>query len=398
MKNNSSCIEYQQTMPTKRRHGLLFVAFTFFLVLPILTCRCTSGGGSYPHESLWGDTLTRHARLLTLVRIDSGIMIVDIVNPWDTTSYLGRYILVDKAVDFNERNLPEEYQLIRTPIASALVFSSVHTSAIEELSAGDIITGIADSQYFRSPFILSKLAEGSITDVGNPMSPSLERIIELSPEVILTSPYQNAGHGALDNSGISIIDMADYMENTPLGRAEWILLLGALSGQIEKARKIYNNVISQYNEIKQRDENTGNRPLVITEVPYNGTWFQPGGKSYITTLIHDAGGRTITDKDTSAGSVQLDITNVYEKGNVADVWIIKSYGPMTKKDLTSLTPLASNFKSFQTDNIWYVDTKLTNFYDEIAFHPERALKDYKNIISQNGKISENYYYFVRLED
>ena len=335
---------------------------------------CTTGKENEKNTELHGDTLTQQSDLLTLVRISDHCLAATIANPWDSTNCLGRYLLVENGTA--PEIASDEWTVINVPVKSALVYSSVHTSPLEEIGAKEIIKGVADSQYFHSSFILDGINKGNIKDIGNSMSPSLEKIIDLSPEIAIVSPYENSGHGLLDKTDINVIDMADYMESTPLGRAEWILLLGALSGKLAEASAIFDGVKTKYLSLCDSVSHLSPTVKVLCEMPYNGIWYQPGGNSYMARLIKDGGGQTILKNNDSPGSVQLDISNAYEKGADADVWIIKAEKDLTRDDILSSTSLADRIHALQSGNVWFVNTNTTNFYDELAFHPEKILQDY----------------------
>lgn len=337
------------------------------------------------------ETLTHEASLLRLTDHGDGIMSAVVSNPWNSEAAPAIYLLVDKSVE--EDNIPNitDAEVIRVPIESALVYSSVHATPFEELERGDIITGVADADFYHSPYIRQRLASGRIVNVGSSMSPSLERIVDLSPDVALASPMQNAPHSVLESSGVTIVSMADYMEPTPLGRAEWIKLLGVLTGRLPQATAIYQQVKNDYLAIKSQNANAESRPKVLTELPYSGVWYQPGGHSYMSALIRDAGGRPVLDTDKSAGSVQLDIALAVDRGSDADVWLIKTTHPLTDSELRAASPLVSDIKAYKVGNVWYADTERTDLYDDLAFHPERILADMTAIFHPTDSTGLRYY-------
>ena len=340
-----------------------------------------------------GDTLTCEAQGLLMTRSGSTVY-VTIYNPWKKGRVLSRLALVPDSVD---ADIPEsDFRVIKVPVRSILVYSSVHAAPLFEMGAGNTVRGIADADYFALPQIRESLKAGDIIDVGNSMSPSLERILELSPEVALVSPYENSGHGVLDKTGTVVIDMADYMEITPLARAEWILLLGALTDRLDEARQIFNSVRDEYNDLARTQLLSTKKPKVLTEVPYSGVWYQPGGNSYMSRLIRDAGGIPLLSEDDSTGSVQLDIANTIEKGSDADVWIIKSTTPVSRADVLSLVPLAKDIEAFKNGRVWSVDTSENGFYDDLGFHPERILRDYMRIFHEESAAADSLLYYTRI--
>ena len=212
------------------------------------------------------------------------------------------------------------------------------------------------------------------------MSPSVESIVALAPDAILLSPFENAGHGALEQTGVPVIECADYLESTPKGRAEWVRFLGLLYGCSEKADSIYKASAGAYDEIAARVAQSAARPVVITEMLTDGYWFVPGGSSYMARLLQDAGADYPWSNNNSVGSLQLDFSTVYAKAADADFWLIRTYGhDMTLDDLRSVYLLNSQFKAFKTGNVFVADTSEAPLFEEFPFHPELLLEEYAMI-------------------
>jgi iron complex transport system substrate-binding protein len=201
-----------------------------------------SGAGSSAGAEVSGDTLTAGADLLTLVDCGSYV-VADIKNPWDSSRLLQRYVLVPDSAG-NLDGLPEG-TVVHTPLRNSLVYSGVHAGAIRDLGAIDAVRGVADAGYFTVAEVKAGLKSGAVMDVGSSMSPDIERVTVLGPDAILASPYQNSSYGLIERLGIPIIECADYMESTPLGRAEWIKLIGELYGcrhEADSIRKSRRNI------------------------------------------------------------------------------------------------------------------------------------------------------------
>lgn len=362
--------------------------FFFVLLLPIFCLTgCKFGKASEKDTfSLAGDTLTARTQYLTLVRIADGVTVAEIRNPWQKDTFLNRFILVDENADESDVPRADGYRTIKVPVKSALVYAGVHTAPIVELGKAGLIAGVADAAYITVPEVKELISEGKITDVGNSMSPSLEKIVAMSPDVALISPYQNSGHGVLDKTNITVVDMADYMEPTPLARAEWIKLVGLLTGTYSRAVAVYDEVEAQYNAIARQSVSGADRPLVLCEVPFSGVWYQPGRESYMAALIGDAGARTLDVGRHTDGSVQLDVSTVLDKGSQADFWLIKSTGPVTLDGLKKSFPLATAVKAFNDRKVFFSNTNIVPLYDDLAFHPERVLSDLHAIFSGKGDL------------
>ncbi len=321
-----------------------------------------------------GDTLTSHADLLTMVDCGDYIL-ADVKNPWDTAVSLATYALVPR--DGDTPALPQGIKVIPTPVKSALVYSSVHAGVFKELGEIGSVTGVADASYYKIPEIKKGLIDGSVTDVGSSMSPNAEAIASLSPEVMLVSPFENAGHGIIEKLGIPILECADYMEATPLGRAEWIKLIGALTGNLKGADSIFNVTATLYNHLALQGKAAQSKPKVIVEQVTDGVWYLPGGNSYQARMLADAGGTYPWSDDKSAGSIQLSAEAVLDKGEDADYWFIKSYGyDLSLEMLAKNHQLNPRFKAFKDGNVYYCDTRSSTLYEEFPFHPDRLLREY----------------------
>lgn len=345
------------------------------VLLTIVVLTSCNGRGASGHDISSGDTLTSRSELLTIV--DCGDYTAVMINdPWNEGRLLASYALVDRNTTA-KATVPEGFQTIKIPLERSIIYSSTNMSAIGELGRLDEVCAVADGNYYNSTDTVAKLiAAGRLTDIGNSMSPKLETLVELSPDAILTSPYENAGHGVLDALKVPIIECADYMEKTPIGRAEWLLLLGELYGEREKARELYSQVAESYESLRDSIAATvTERPRVLTELLTSGVWYVPGGQSYMANMLRDAGADYPWSDNASAGSLQLDAAAVIDKASNADIWIMRNFGDVTLGSLAEMSPLYTNIKAYQNGNIYNCDLSESVIFNDIAFHPERILAD-----------------------
>ena len=181
---------------------------------------------------------------LSLIDYENYI-VAQLRNPRDTTKILHTYVLVDK-----KQPLPQELPLgtlVRTPLSKAVIYSSVHCSLLKDLGALNSIGGVCDLKYIKLPEIEEGCRNGTITDVGDGMNPNIERIIDLHPDAILLSPFENSGgYGRVEKLNVPIIECADYMETSSLGRAEWMRFYGLLFGKKAEADAMFASVERSY--------------------------------------------------------------------------------------------------------------------------------------------------------
>lgn len=344
-----------------------------FLVLIAVSC---GGHSNASKDKVYGDTLTSYAELLTLV--DCGDYVAAVVtDPWNPGKTLASYALVPRD-DASSPAVPDGFQVVKVPLARSVVESSTNSAAIAELKALDGVAAVSDGNYYSSSDTIARLiAAGRIADVGSSMSPKVETLVDVAPDAILSSPYKNAGHGVIETLKVPIIDCADYMESTPLGRAEWILLLGHLYGNPDGAKAIFNNVSEDYNNLcSLASSASGSKPKILPEALTSGVWYVPGGKSYMAKMLADAGAEYPWADDESTGSLQLDIAAVLYKAADADIWFMRNYGTPTLASLCEGSPLYPQIKAYADGNVYNCDTSTSPFFNDIAFHPERILSDF----------------------
>ena len=297
-------------------------------------------------------------------------------NPWDTTRILHTYVLVDK-----EKSLPAdlpEGTLVRTPLSKAVVYSSVHCGLLNQIGALKSIGGVCDLKYIKLQEVQDGCRTGSIADVGNGMNPDIEKIIDLHPDAIMLSPFENSGgYGRVEKLNIPIIECADYMETSALGRAEWMRFYGLLFGKKAEADAMFASIERNYKDLQELVKPISFAPSVMCDLKTSSTWYTPGGNSTIAKLYSDAGANYIFREDTHSGSLPYPFEVIFEKGQQTNFWLIrynqpvdKTYGELEKE----FAPYAG-FRAFKERNIYGCNTNRVPFYEETPFHPDWLLKD-----------------------
>jgi iron complex transport system substrate-binding protein len=346
------------------------------LLLMLLALAACSGGKGTAGKNVAPTGSVVAARLLSIEHC-KGYTCVKVKDPWHSGSLLATYLLVprDSALP---AGLPEG-TVVRTPLSRAVVYSSVHTGVMTELGCFDAVKGVTDAQYFNVPAIKKGIADGKIVDCGSSMGPTVEKVIALKPDAILLSPYQDAVYGQITKLGIPVIECADYMEYTPLGRAEWVKFFGELLGKRAQADSIYNRVVRDYNDLKGRIAATSTRPSVVTEMVIGGVWNVPGGHSYMAQFLKDAGANYLWADNKDTGSLNLDFNQVLARAQNADIWLIKAFNIHSYADVKGAYSLNDSFSAFKKRHIYVCDTEKTTFYQDFPFHPEVLLYEYAGI-------------------
>jgi iron complex transport system substrate-binding protein len=353
------------------------ILLSAYIVTWVLLLSACGGGSKTSSLQAEGDTIRmKYSSLLQIVK-HADYTVVTIRNPWDTLKVLHTYLLADR-----EKPLPEhlpEGTVVRTPLQKSVIYSSVHCSLWSELDELKGIGGVCGLEYIKLPQIQEGYRNGSIVNVGNSMNPDIERIIDLRPDAILLSPFENSGgYGRVGKLNIPIIECADYMETSALGRAEWMRLYGLLLGKEAQADSLFAGIEKEYLTLTQQVKSQNlKRPTVISEMKNSSAWYIPGGNSTMGRLYQDAGANYVFAYLSNSGSVPLAFETVFDRGGNADIWLIKYNQPQDKtySELERDYAPYARFKAFQDRKVYGCNTNHVPFYEESPFHPELLLKD-----------------------
>ena len=360
---------------------LTLLSILFSVVVALASCR---GGNNTSLSVEGGDTVAlKYSSLLTIVEHD-GYVVADIKNPWKPGKMLHRYYLVPRTSD----NKPQTSDLtdgtvIEIPIQRAAVFTTVHCALLTELGLGSYIVGVADSKYIKVPYIQQQIKAGHIVDCGNGLNPIVEKIMDVKPDVIMLSPFENSGgYGKTEEIGIPLIECAEYMETSPLARAEWMRFYGLLFGAGDKADALFHNVDSSYVALKQQAAQAGKGRSVIVDKVVGSVWYMPGGRSTIGQMLQDAGGQYPWATDDQSGSLSLPFETVLERGGESDVWMLRysSDHDWDYKELLSGHRGYSQLKAFRQHEVYGCNVEQSHFYEDTPFHPDCLLCDFLQIL------------------
>ena len=376
-----------------------------------------------------GDTLEmKYAKLLTIVKHGDGEGTSDaaegidyqyaealVANPWKAGMMLHRYILIpkgeegDKTVTMLAKRRSTGARCttdtVRTPVERSAVFIAPHCQLMYELGCQQAIRGVCDLNYINIPDVKKRAAlsgntsaQNPIVNCGSSMAPDIERIIALKPEAILLSPFENSGgYGKLDKLHIPIIEAADYMESSPLGRAEWMKFYGMLFGNEEgksngisgscepKADSLFAKIEKEYLSLKAQAAGYRKGLSILTERKTGNVWYVPGGQSTIGILLKDANARYIFEDDQHSGSLAMSPEQILAKGKQVDVWAFKYFGgaPLSQAQLLQEYDGYKALAAFSRGNIYQVDTSTVPYFELTSFHPELLLREF--IILAHGE-------------
>lgn len=361
-------------------------------------------------EARGGDTVRfEYARHLKIIKYQ-GYSIATLTDPWKQGKILHTYALVPKGKAGDEvckafsSDNNQEVTIVRTPITRSVVFTTVHCALLYDLKAESAIKGVCDLQYISIPDVQQRAKlpisdAHHVVDCGNSMSSNVEKIIDLKPEVIMVSPFENSGgYGKLDKLHIPLIEMADYMEESSLGRAEWMKFYGMLFGREKAADSLFYEVKSNYERLMQKAQTAKQTRSVFTERMMGNVWYVPGGRSVIGGLLQDARARYVFVNDTHSGSVALSFESVLDRAGKADIWLFKyNEHPSTLQELLKENAGYGEFKAVKTHQVFACDCTHRPYYEEVSFHPDRLLSDVIQIVHPDIAGFAPMHYYQRLK-
>ena len=329
---------------------------SLILALSLLSC-----GGPSAQQGGGEKVDFKYASLLSITKYD-GYTVATIGNPWEDDKALHTYILVPR-----DKQLPVHLPkgtVIRTPLQKAVVFTTVHCSLLMDLGCRDKIAGVADLKYIKIPWIQKQVRRGKISDCGDGMSPVIEKIIDIHPDAILLSPFENSG---------------GY-------------------GKQKKADKLFAEVDESYNDLKQEAEEAGEGRSVMMDKLVGSVWYVPGGRSTIGQMIKDAGGRYPWEDDEHSGSLPLSFETVLEEAFDTEVWMFRYEGdkPISFGQFGEEKNGYQQFRAYQTQEVYGCNVRTSRFYEESPFHPDWLLNDFIHILHPDVKLKSPLKYYKKL--
>lgn len=346
---------------------------TLLFIVLVLFAACAPKAKENAGQS-HGDNLMRYARNISVFEKDYGYR-AEVRCPWDTTLLLGTFAFVKdttKAVDQDVNGI------LSLPVRSVISFSATQWSVFLRLGEIDRVKGILEGRFVVDSTMRSLLAHEKVYDIGTEAAADIERMIQLKPDALLYSPYFDGNQGGLNVTGAVLFPFADYMENTPLGRAEWIRVIGIMAGCEDKANAWFDDIERRYNALSGRCANVEHRPTVFSDLAFNGQWYVAGGRSYIAKLFADAGADYIWKDNPSTASVPMDAESILAKAQKADFWrvINSATTPMTYATLAKENPVYPLFDAYKKRRIIVCDIMQTGYFEQSQCEPDLLLADF----------------------
>lgn len=375
----------------------------FFALFPCLLWTCSPSGNSHQAGTHWEEIDLLQATGFTLKKSGKNIL-VEVLAPFPNAKSTLRYLVLseqDQAL-----NTTEFDAVIHLPLNRVVLTSTTQIPHLDLLGVSDYLSGFPNLDLISSETVRKRINAGEVLDLGNGPTSNLEKVVELDPDLIMLSTLGN-DLDQLDlykRAGISAVINGDYVEETPLGRAEWIKFSGALVGKLDKATAVFDSISKSFTAAEDfiNHHKLTKKPTVLTGVLYQDIWYAPGNKSWAAALLEAAGGQYVFQDLDGTGSLPLSYEYVLDQAQNADYWIGAS-------DFANLSAMAEAdqrylaFDAFRNQNVFTYTQKKGEkgglLYFELGYlRPDLVLLDLIKILHPDLVPDYELYFYTHMDE
>jgi iron complex transport system substrate-binding protein len=346
------------------------------------------------------DTSIKHAVGFS-VQYFPGFKFVEVREPYKDAKESAFYLLQSEP-----GSIPDslsQIPVIKIPIKEIVCTSTTHIPFLDLLEVTNTLTGFPTGDYISSPVVRKMIENDQVVELGVDNALNIELLLDLSPELVMG--YSLTGNMNLFNqieyAGIPYVLNAEYLEETPLGRAEWIKFVALFFNKEKKADSIFDQIESKYMATLEVAQNTSFKPSVISGTVYGDFWYMPGGNSWAAKYFNDANADFLWKDNSSEGSLQLSFESVYDQAHDVEYWIgVADFRSI--KSLISIDPRYSQFEALQNDNLYtynkrVIETGGNDFFEQGIARPDIVLQDLVKILHPETLPGYELYFYRKLD-
>ncbi|MFP4376253.1 MAG: ABC transporter substrate-binding protein [Spirochaetales bacterium] len=341
-----------------------------------------------------------HASGFRVFTVDS-LTLLQVTRPWPAAgeSDMLTYVLYDR--DDQRPNVTGASLVIPTPVESVVTMSTTflaHLEALEQLDSLDAVDNLAFAYSERVRELSGELAQ-----VGSGPSVDTEQLVAIDPDAILVNSFGGDwdSQPTLEAAGLPAVVLGDWVETTPLGRANWLVFTAYLYGEEASAIARMNRLADNYNRLAELGRSAEEKPTVLINAPFQGTWSIAGGGSYAATFIRDAGGNYVYGNDTSTGALFFDLESVYAEAGEADVWInTGTWGSLAQAEAED--ERYADFAAFASGRLFNNNQRMSaaggnDYFESGAINPDVVLADLIKIFHPDLLPDHELFYYQQLQ-
>lgn len=330
--------------------------------------------------------------------------LITVRNPWQGAEGVEKRLFISRE---GERT-PEgfEGQVIEGSAERVVCMSSTYVAMIDAIGCTERVVGVSGIDFIYNSRVREAASEGRVHDVGHDSNINFELLLTLRPDVVLlygVAGENGVANAKLDELNIPYFYLGDYVEESPLAKAEWTVVVAEILGVRERGEELFAGIESRYLELrKQVEESASERPTVMFNTPYRDTWYMPSSRSYAVRIVEDAGGQYVYDGNHGTASQPIDLELAYVLTREADYWInVGQYA--TLEDLRRDNPRFVGAKAVREGRVYSSDRRATakggsDFWESAVVNPDVVLRDLVAILHPElNLVSEELTYYKRIE-
>lgn len=379
---------------------VLFSLFNYLLVVIFLLHSCSSdkkNSSEAQKHTGTGNAEIKYAKGFSIAYYD-GFKVLRINSGGNKVKDTAVYVLLA-----NDKPVPQGYetaQIIHTPLKSLVALSSSHIALADFAGAVPAITGLGSVQYVSNPQVLKRIAEGKIKETGDESTLNTELVINMKPGLVMVTGNPDdrfSRYSTLTSAGIPVMLNSDWLETTPLGKAEWVKVMGALMDRELVVNEKFNALEKKYNILAELGRNAVHKPKIITGMPYKDTWYVPAGESFMARFFEDAGTTYNWSASKGTGSLALSFEMVAPIALQADYWL--NPGALSSRDeIKAVDSRYQQFKSFRQNKVYNNNKRATvsgtnDYWESGTVNPQLVLADLIGIFHPELLPQHELYYF-----
>lgn len=303
---------------------------------------------------------------------------------------------------------PAGAQFIDVPGGALITLSTTQLPFLAQLGLLDNLVAVDNGFYISTPEVTDLIAAGQISEVGFGAEINIERVLELSPDLVMSYGYNPVtdAHPVLLEAGVFTALDASWRELSPLGRAEWLKFIALFYNREAEAAALYDAIAAEYRAVKDlaATVSADDRPAVLinTFLGYADAWFIPGADTYVGQLARDAGGDLLLAEAGSTTSQALGFEVVYDGGLDADIWLTETFGVYSGADLMALDSRFGDFAAFRSGNVWNNNRDENanggnNYYEWGVTQPHLVLADLVAIFHPDLLPDHDFAFYQQLD-
>ncbi len=327
---------------------------------------------------------------------------LSVFNPWQKA----KDIQIDYYLVNRNQQLPDSLKdktVIPVPIKRVICLSTTQIAYLDAIEEANSIVGVSGADYVSNKTVRENIAEKKVVDIGFGENLNFELIVQQQPDLVFA--YGVSGEAVnfsnkLKELNIPVVFIAEYLESSPLAKAEWVKAIAAFYNKEKVAEDFYNRIMTDYLATKEKAQQYNESPTILVGSPFKDTWWTPGGDSYMAKLIEDAGATYVGNKHKGRESYVVSFENAMIWAEKADFWINMS-NYQSKKELLNADERFSKFKVLENGSL-YNNVKRTNvsggndFWESGTVFPNLILKDLVHIFHTDKPKQDSLHYYIQL--